>query len=142
MKMPTSDQLAAVGRSITQVLTPIITLLVMFKQLSPEDAEKITSAMTQIGAGSLVIFGGLATIITTFNAWVSFKRTSPEAKIESVGQILNNQPGGEANVAVKQALINAVVANPSVVQVVVDSEKMANDAPSAKVVPAQTNMGF
>jgi len=85
MKMPTSDQLAAVGRSITQVLTPIITLLVMFKQLSPEDAEKITSAMTQIGAGSLVIFGGLATIITTFNAWVSFKRTSPEAKIESVG---------------------------------------------------------
>jgi len=43
---------------------------------------------------------------------------------------------------VKQALINAVVANPSVVQVVVDSEKMANDAPSAKVVPAQTNMGF
>jgi len=142
MKMPTSDQLAAVGRSITQVLTPIITLLVMFKQLSPEDAEKITSAMTQIGAGSLVIFGGLATIITTFNAWVSFKRTSPEAKIESVGQILNNRPGGEANVAVKQALINAVVANPSVVQVVVDSEKMANDAPSAKVVPAQTNMGF
>lgn len=142
MKMPTSDQLAAVGRSITQVLTPIITLLVMFKQLSPEDAEKITSAMTQIGAGSLVIFGGLATIITTFNAWVSFKRTSPEAKIESVGQILNNQPGGEANVAVKQALINAVVANPSVVQVVVDSEKMANDAPSAKVVPAQTNIGF
>lgn len=142
MKMPTSDQLAAVGRSITQVLTPIITLLVMFKQLSPEDAEKITSAMTQIEAGSLVIFGGLATIITTFNAWVSFKRTSPEAKIESVGQILNNQPGGEANVAVKQALINAVVANPSVVQVVVDSEKMANDAPSAKVVPAQTNIGF
>lgn len=142
MNMPTSDQLAALGRSITQVLTPIITLLVMFKQLSPEDAEKITSAINQIGSGSLVIFGGIAGIITVANAWTSFRRTSPQAKIETVGQILNSQPAGTANVVVKQALINAVAANPSVIQVVVDSPKMANDAPSTKVVPAQTDTGF
>jgi hypothetical protein len=142
MNIPTSEQISAVGRSVTQVLTPIITLLVAFKQLSPEDAEKITSAIAQIGSGSLVIFGGVAGIITTFNAWVAFRNTSPQAKIESVGKILNNQPPGEANVNVKQALINAVSANPSVVQVIVDSDKMANDAPSPKVVPAQTNMGF
>lgn len=142
MNMPTSEQMAALQRSVTQVLTPIITLLVAFKQLSPEDAEKITSAVSQINSGTLVILGGVTGIITVANAWIAFRDTSPQAKIESVGKILNNQPPGEANVNVKQALINAVSANPSVVQVIVDSEKMANDAPSTKVVPAQTNMGF
>jgi hypothetical protein len=142
MNLPASDQLAAVGRSVTQVITPIITLLVMFNQLSPENAEKITSALAQVGAGSIAIFGGLATVITVTNVIFSYKKTSPAAKIEAVGQILNNQPAGDANVNVKQALINAVAANPSVVKVVVDSPKMANDAPSAKVVPAQPETGF
>lgn len=142
MNMPTSDQLSAVGRSLTQVLTPILTLLVMFNQLSPEDAAKITSAMAQVGAGSMAIFTGVASIVAVFNVWVSFQRTSPQAKIEAVGKILNEQPGGADNVAVKQALINAVTANPSVVKIVVDSEKMANDAPSTKVVPVQHETGF